>query len=201
MTANPEAAGSSQTPAHNTFDTARLHAWMQTHIAGFAGPIEVRQFAGGQSNPTFLVQSPSRRYVLRRKPPGKLLPSAHAVDREFRVLAALKDSAVPVAHVHALCEDPEVIGSAFYVMDFVEGRIFWDALLPEAAPVPVPDKARRPSAPHEKPARRTSESGVRSRPNPPPPGAHSRASASATYSGSGPSARFSRSYDTAIYDI
>jgi aminoglycoside phosphotransferase (APT) family kinase protein len=134
MTANPEAAGSSQTPAHNTFDTARLHTWMQTHIAGFAGPIEVRQFAGGQSNPTFLVQSPSRRYVLRRKPPGKLLPSAHAVDREFRVLAALKDSAVPVAHVHALCEDPEVIGSAFYVMDFVEGRIFWDALLPEAAP-------------------------------------------------------------------
>ena len=105
MTANPEAAGSSQTPAHNTFDTARLHAWMQTHIAGFAGPIEVRQFAGGQSNPTFLVQSPSRRYVLRRKPSGKLLPSAHAVDREYRVITALAGTEVPVARGFGLCSD------------------------------------------------------------------------------------------------
>jgi len=128
------AVGLRQTPAQHGFDTLRLNAWMQTHIAGFCGPIEVRQFAGGQSNPTYLVQSPSGRYVLRRKPPGKLLPSAHAVDREFRVLAALKDSAaVPVARVHALCEDPEVIGSVFYVMDYVEGRIFWDAALPEVA--------------------------------------------------------------------
>lgn len=134
MTTNLEAAGLQQTPAHNIFDTARLNTWMQNHIVGFAGPIEVRQFPGGQSNPTFLVQSAAQRYVLRRKPPGKLLPSAHAVDREFRVLAALKDSPVPVARVHALCEDPDVIGSAFYVMDYVEGRIFWDALLPEAAP-------------------------------------------------------------------
>lgn len=129
---NP-AAELRQTPAQHSFDTARLAAWMQDHIAGFSGPIDVRQFAGGQSNPTFLVQSAAARYVLRRKPPGKLLPSAHAVDREFRVLAALKDSGVPVAHVHALCEDSEVIGSAFYVMDYVEGRIFWDALLPEVA--------------------------------------------------------------------
>src|SRR6202035_3200753 len=113
--------------------TARLAAWMQGHIAGFAGPIDVQQFAGGQSNPTFLVQSQAGPYVLRRKPPGKLLPSAHAVDREFRVLAALENTAVPVAHVYALCEDPDVIGSAFYVMDYVEGRIFWDALLPEVA--------------------------------------------------------------------
>jgi aminoglycoside phosphotransferase (APT) family kinase protein len=133
MTMNIPAAGLRQTPAQHGFDTQRLNAWMQTHIAGFSGPIDVQQFAGGQSNPTFLVQSPARRYVLRRKPPGKLLPSAHAVDREFRVLAALKDTAVPVAHVHALCEDPEVIGSSFYVMDYVEGRIFWDALLPEVA--------------------------------------------------------------------
>jgi aminoglycoside phosphotransferase (APT) family kinase protein len=133
MTMDVPAAGLRQIPPQHAFDTARLAAWMQTHIAGFAGPIEVRQFAGGQSNPTFLVQSPAHRYVLRRKPPGKLLPSAHAVDREFRVLAALKDSAVPVATVHALCEDSEVIGSAFYVMDYVEGRIFWDALLPEVA--------------------------------------------------------------------
>jgi aminoglycoside phosphotransferase (APT) family kinase protein len=125
------AAGLRETPAQHTFDTARLAAWMRLHIEGFSGPIEVHQFAGGQSNPTFLVQAPEQRYVLRRKPPGKLLPSAHAVDREFRVLAALKDTAVPVARVYALCEDPEVIGSAFYVMDYLEGRIFWDALLPE----------------------------------------------------------------------
>src|SRR5471030_1313447 len=123
-----------QTPEQHSFDTARLAAWMQTRIAGFSGPVDAKQFAGGQSNPTFLLQSASRRYVLRRKPPGKLLPSAHAVDREFRVLAALECSGVPVAHVHALCEDSEVIGSAFYVMDYVEGRIFWDALLPEVAP-------------------------------------------------------------------
>jgi aminoglycoside phosphotransferase (APT) family kinase protein len=133
MMMNIPAAGLRQIPPQHSFDTQRLSAWMQTHIAGFSGPIEVQQFAGGQSNPTFLVQSASRRYVLRRKPPGKLLPSAHAVDREFRVLAALKDTAVPVAHVHALCEDSEVIGSMFYVMDYVEGRIFWDALLPEVA--------------------------------------------------------------------
>ncbi len=133
MTMDIPAAGLRQIPPQHAFETARLAAWMQTHIAGFAGPIEVQQFAGGQSNPTFLVQTPGRRYVLRRKPPGKLLPSAHAVDREFRVLAALKDSPVPVAPVHALCEDSEVIGSAFYVMDYVEGRIFWDALLPEVA--------------------------------------------------------------------
>ena len=130
-----EAAGCE---ARACIDTARLTEWMQTRIAGFSGPVEVRQFAGGQSNPTYLVQSPDYRYVLRRKPPGKLLPSAHAVDREFRVLAALAGSQVPVARVYALCEDPEVIGSAFYVMDYVEGRIFWDALLPE-----VPAAGRR----------------------------------------------------------
>ncbi len=110
---------------------------MAEHIAGFSGPIDVRQFAGGQSNPTFLVQSLQHRYVLRRKPPGKLLPSAHAVEREFRVIAALAGSEVPVARAHALCEDPGVIGSAFYVMDYVDGRIFWDAALPEVA---APDR-------------------------------------------------------------
>ena len=80
------AAGLRPPPAQHAFDTARLAAWMQAHVAGFVGPIEVQQFAGGQSNPTFLVQSADHRYVLRRKPPGKLLPSAHAVDREFRVI-------------------------------------------------------------------------------------------------------------------
>jgi aminoglycoside phosphotransferase (APT) family kinase protein len=106
---------------------------MQAHIEGFRGPIEVRQFAGGQSNPTFLVQSANHRYVLRRKPPGKLLPSAHAVDREYRVIVALANTAVPVAKAYALCEDPEVLGTPFYVMDYVEGRLFWDAALPEVA--------------------------------------------------------------------
>jgi aminoglycoside phosphotransferase (APT) family kinase protein len=120
-------------PAQHAFDPSRLTAWMQTHIEGFSGPIDVRQFAGGQSNPTFLVQSANHRYVLRRKPPGKLLPSAHAVDREYRVIAALADTGVPVARAYALCEDPTVIGTVFYVMDYVEGRLFWDAALPEVA--------------------------------------------------------------------
>jgi aminoglycoside phosphotransferase (APT) family kinase protein len=121
-------------PAQYGFDTVRLAAWMQANIEGFSGPIELRQFAGGQSNPTFLVQSSDHRYVLRRKPPGKLLPSAHAVDREYRVIVALADTPVPVAKAYALCEDPAVIGAAFYVMDYVEGRLFWDAALPEVAP-------------------------------------------------------------------
>jgi aminoglycoside phosphotransferase (APT) family kinase protein len=106
---------------------------MQAHIEGFSGPIDVQQFAGGQSNPTFLVRSDQHRFVLRRKPPGKLLPSAHAVDREFRVIVALAGTEVPVAKAYALCEDPEVIGTPFYVMDYVEGRLFWDAALPEVA--------------------------------------------------------------------
>ena len=120
-------------PAQHEFDTARLAAWMQEHIEGFSGSVGVRQFAGGQSNPTFLVQSADHRYVLRRKPPGKLLPSAHAVDREYRVIVALSRTDVPVAKAYALCEDPTVIGTVFYVMDYVEGRLFWDAALPEVA--------------------------------------------------------------------
>ena len=108
---------------------------MEERIEGFRGPIEVRQFAGGQSNPTFLVQSANHRYVLRRKPPGKLLPSAHAVDREYRVIAALANTEVPVAKAYALCRDPAVIGTEFYVMDYVEGRVFWDATLPEVASI------------------------------------------------------------------
>jgi aminoglycoside phosphotransferase (APT) family kinase protein len=121
-------------PAQHAFDTVGLAHWMQAHIEGFSGPIELRQFAGGQSNPTYLVQSADHRYVLRRKPPGKLLPSAHAVDREYRVIKALATTEVPVARAYALCEDPAVIGAAFYVMDYVEGRLFWDAALPEVAP-------------------------------------------------------------------
>jgi aminoglycoside phosphotransferase (APT) family kinase protein len=131
MTAGTVATGLRESAAHTHVETARLLGWMYEHVPGFSGPIDIRQFAGGQSNPTFLVTAPEHRYVLRRKPAGKLLPSAHAVDREFRVLDALKDTDVPVAHAYALCEDPDVIGSAFYVMDYVQGRIFWDATLPE----------------------------------------------------------------------
>jgi len=127
------AAGLRPPPTQHAFDAARLADWMGAHIEGFSGPLDVRQFAGGQSNPTFLVQSANHRYVLRRKPPGKLLPSAHAVDREYRVIKALAHTEVPVAKAFALCEDPTVIGTAFYVMDYVEGRLFWDAALPEVA--------------------------------------------------------------------
>ena len=119
-------------PAHR-FDEARLAGWMQAHVPGFQGPMVVEQFKGGQSNPTFLLQTDSRHYVLRRKPMGDLLPSAHAVEREYRVVRALSGTDVPVAHAHALCEDSAVIGSSFYVMDHVQGRIFWDPQLPGMA--------------------------------------------------------------------
>ena len=115
-------------------DLARLSAWLADHVTGFRGPAALTKFEGGQSNPTFRIDSPSGAYVLRAKPRGDLLPSAHAVDREFRVLAALAGSGVPVARVHAYCADPAVFGSAFYVMDFVAGRIFWDQRLPGLAP-------------------------------------------------------------------
>jgi len=116
------------------FDEARLAAWMQDHVEGFKGPLTVEQFQGGQSNPTYRLTTPSRRYVLRRKPPGRLLPSAHAVDREYRIITALKATDVPVARTHALCTDDSVIGTTFFIMDFVEGRVFWDPLLPQQTP-------------------------------------------------------------------
>ncbi|RYF73324.1 MAG: phosphotransferase family protein [Comamonadaceae bacterium] len=113
------------------FDEDALRDWFRDRVDASAGQhFAVSQFKGGQSNPTFLVQSAERRYVLRRKPAGVLLPSAHAVEREFRVMQALAGTGVPVPHMHALCEDTAVIGSAFYVMDFVEGRILWDPSLP-----------------------------------------------------------------------
>jgi aminoglycoside phosphotransferase (APT) family kinase protein len=107
---------------------------MQANVEGFAGPLEVRQFKGGQSNPTYQLITPSQKYVLRRKPPGKLLPSAHAVDREYRVIAALYPTGFPVARPFGLCQDDSVIGTWFYVMDMVEGRILWDGALPDLAP-------------------------------------------------------------------
>jgi aminoglycoside phosphotransferase (APT) family kinase protein len=113
------------------FDTEPLRAWMEREVEGFAGPLTVEQFRGGQSNPTYKLTTPSRAYVLRRKPPGKLLPGAHAVEREYRVLAALAAQGFPVPRVHGLCLDDAVIGTPFYVMDMVEGRIFWEADFPE----------------------------------------------------------------------
>ena len=116
-------------PQH-AFDAAKLAAFMREHVSGFEGALAVEQFKGGQSNPTFLLTAGGHRYVMRRKPPGALLPSAHAVEREFRVTRALAATEVPVARVHALYEDPSLIGTAFYVMDFVDGRILWDPTLP-----------------------------------------------------------------------
>jgi aminoglycoside phosphotransferase (APT) family kinase protein len=114
------------------FDTDALAAWLHAHIHGFDGPLTVEQFAGGQSNPTFKLVTPQRTYVMRAKPgpKAKLLPSAHAIEREYRVMDALGATDVPVAKMLALCEDETVIGRAFYVMEFVEGRVMWDQSLP-----------------------------------------------------------------------
>ena len=117
-------------PLH-AFDEGKLAAFIRDQVTDFPGALTVSQFKGGQSNPTFLVQAGTQQYVLRRKPPGVLLPSAHAVDREFKVISALAGTDVPVAKAHALCQDPEVIGTDFYLMDYVPGRIFWDPKLPD----------------------------------------------------------------------
>lgn len=112
-------------------DEPKLATYLEANIEGFKGPLRARKFSGGQSNPTFLIEAQSGRYVLRRKPGGRLLSSAHAVDREFRVLDALRNTEVPVPAVYHLCSDDSVIGSMFYVMEYKEGRIFWDPALPE----------------------------------------------------------------------
>jgi len=127
-------SGTRPVAPQNAFDTQRLEAWLREHVEGCPGSITLEQFKGGQSNPTFLIRSGNAAYVLRRKPLGKLLPSAHAVDREYRVLTALGKTDVPVAKTFALCEDETVIGSAFYVMEYVQGRIFWDPALPGMTP-------------------------------------------------------------------
>jgi aminoglycoside phosphotransferase (APT) family kinase protein len=115
-------------------DVGQLERYLATHINGFAGPLTVRQFKGGQSNPTYLLETPGRRYVLRRKPPGKLLPSAHAVDREYRVISALRTQSFPVAEPLVYCADESVAGTAFYVMGFVDGRVFWEPQMPGSNP-------------------------------------------------------------------
>jgi aminoglycoside phosphotransferase (APT) family kinase protein len=109
-----------------SFDGGRLADYLSQHAKGFAGPLSIKQFKGGQSNPTYLLQTPSRAYVLRRKPPGKLLPSAHAVDREYRVISALAAQGFPVAEPILFCDDESVTGTVFYVMSFVDGRVFWE---------------------------------------------------------------------------
>jgi aminoglycoside phosphotransferase (APT) family kinase protein len=115
-------------------DAARLQDYLAAHVEGFAGPLTVKQFKGGQSNPTYLLETPSRRTVLRRKPPGKLLPSAHAVDREYRVISALYAQDFPVAQPLCYCADESVAGTAFYVMDFVDGRVFWEPQMAGSSP-------------------------------------------------------------------
>ena len=111
-------------------DVGKLTAWLESNVAIFEGPLTMFQFKGGQSNPTYRLDTPTRRYVLRRKPFGKLLPSAHAVDREFRVISALHNVGFPAARPYGICSDDSVIGSMFYVMEMVSGRIFWDGALP-----------------------------------------------------------------------
>lgn len=123
-------SGTKEVVEAHRFDEARLEQYMAGHVEGFEGPLTVRQFKGGQSNPTYHLSSPSGRYVLRRKPPGKLLPSAHAVDREFRVISALYEAGFPVPRPYVLCDDESVVGTMFYIMQCVEGRIFWELDLP-----------------------------------------------------------------------
>ena len=134
--ADPQAtfSGTREVDPRYALDAARLGDWLSANIEDYAGPLTVRQFKGGQSNPTYELTTPGRTYVLRRKPPGTLLASAHAVDREFRVISALHSRGYPVARPWALCTDEAVIGSMFYVMDKVEGRVLWDLKLPGLSP-------------------------------------------------------------------
>jgi aminoglycoside phosphotransferase (APT) family kinase protein len=129
-----EFSGTKAVEDRHRFDEIHLDAWMRQHVEGYGGPLTVQQFKGGQSNPTYRLDTPGRSYVMRRKPFGKLLPSAHAVDREFRVISALGQQGFPVAHAYALCTDDSVIGASFYLMSMEEGRVFWDPTLPSQPP-------------------------------------------------------------------
>jgi aminoglycoside phosphotransferase (APT) family kinase protein len=127
-------SGTTAVRQQHRFDERRLAEWLRSAVSGFAGPLEVTQFRGGQSNPTYLLSTPDADYVLRRKPPGDLVPGAHAVDREARVMAALSGAGIPVPEIVAESADEAVIGTAFYVMQHVSGRIFWDSSMPGLAP-------------------------------------------------------------------
>ena len=132
MESTDKFVGTRPVAEQHRFDLARLETWLAEQLPGFAGPLQAEQFKGGQSNPTYKLITPGRAYVMRTKPgpAAKLLPSAHAIDREFRVMSALATTPVPVARMHLLCEDESVIGRAFYVMEFVDGRVLWDQALP-----------------------------------------------------------------------
>ena len=131
MTADSNFSGTIPVRPEHRLDSAVLDAWLRQHVAGYAGPLTIDQFKGGQSNPTYRLRTPGRSYVLRRKPPGPLLKGAHAVEREARVMAALGRAGFPVPAVLGLCTDDAVIGSWFFVMELVEGRIIWNASFSE----------------------------------------------------------------------
>ncbi len=126
--------GTTAVRTQHRFDEGAVEAYLRAHVPGFEGPLTVEQFKGGQSNPTYRISAGSGRYVLRRKPPGKLLPSAHAVDREYKVMTALGTTGFPVPKTYALCTDETVIGTPFFVMDCVDGRILWEQALPGMTP-------------------------------------------------------------------
>ena len=127
-----ENTGTMEVLERHQFNVSKLKDYMHENVEGFEGEIEVEEFKGGQSNPTYKVITPKQSYVLRRKPPGKLLKSAHAVDREYRVITALNNTNVPVPKSYALCEDDDIIGTAFYLMEFKDGRVLWDPAMEES---------------------------------------------------------------------
>jgi aminoglycoside phosphotransferase (APT) family kinase protein len=129
-----ENSGTREVSPEHQINLGPLEDYLQEHVDGYAGPLTIKQFKGGQSNPTYLLEAASGRYVMRRKPPGKLLKSAHAVDREFKVISALYAAGFPVPKPHVLCEDESVVGTVFFIMDFVDGRIFWELDLPGCDP-------------------------------------------------------------------
>ena len=126
--------GTKAVPDALRFDEDRVGEYLAANVEGFRGPFTVTQFRGGQSNPTYLIEAGSGQYVMRRQPPGQLLPSAHAVDREYRVIKALHGAGFPVPRAYCLCEDPSLAGTMFYVMGYVEGRVIWDGSMPGETP-------------------------------------------------------------------
>lgn len=143
MSASQQAnIGTTPVRAGYELDAERLDRWLRDHVPGYAGPLRIEQFKGGQSNPTYKLSTPTASYVLRRKPSGPILPGAHAVEREARVQAALGATGFPVPRMHALCTNDSVLGTPFYVMDLVAGRIFWDATFPDVPREQRPDYFR-----------------------------------------------------------
>src|SRR5882757_10031598 len=124
-------SGTERVRAGQEIDARKLADWLNVHVEGYAGPLTIEQFKGGQSNPTYKLHTPGRDYVLRRKPVGTLLKGAHAIEREYRVISALAATGFPVARPYGLSEDESIIGTPFFVMEMVEGRIFWTPSLPD----------------------------------------------------------------------